>query len=104
MTATSTPLALGSAAGLDLDSLHMTLEALTDFVADRLPVERQLELDHEDVCPEDLVRAMCGDELGIQLLFIPEVYGGMGGSTVDVYRVCEAMARIDVGLATSVLA
>ena len=47
---------------------------------------------------------MCGDELGIQLLFIPEQYGGMGGSTYDVYRVCERMARIDLGVATSVLA
>ena len=51
-----------------------------------------------------MVRAMCGDELGVQLLFIPEEYGGMGGGTFDVYRVCEAMARIDLGVATSVLA
>ena len=47
---------------------------------------------------------MCSDELGIQLLFIPEEYGGMGGDTIDVYRVCEQMARSDVGVATSVLA
>ncbi len=51
-----------------------------------------------------MVRAMCGDELGVQLLFIPEEYGGMGGGTFDVYRVCEEMARIDLGVATSVLA
>ena len=82
----------------------MTLEAISDFVRDALPVERQLQLDHEDECPVDMVRAMCGDELGIQLLFIPEEYGGMGGGTFDVYRVCEAMARIDLGVATSVLA
>ena len=53
--------------------------------------------------PIDLVRAMCSDELGVQLLFIPEEYGGMGGDTIDVYRVCEEMARIDLGVATSVL-
>ena len=47
---------------------------------------------------------MCSDELGVHLLFIPEEYGGMGGDTVDVYRVCEQMARIDLGLATSVFA
>jgi alkylation response protein AidB-like acyl-CoA dehydrogenase len=40
----------------------------------------------------------------VHLLFIPEQYGGMGGDTVDVYRVCEQMARIDLGLATSVFA
>ena len=47
---------------------------------------------------------MCSDQLGVQLLFIPEEYGGMGGGTIDVYRVCEQMARLDVGVATSVLA
>src|SRR6266511_5808838 len=47
---------------------------------------------------------MCGDDLGIQLLFIPEAYGGMGGNAFDVYRVCEQMAAIDVGIATGVLA
>ena len=47
---------------------------------------------------------MCGEELGIQLLFIPEEFGGMGGAAIDVYRVCESMAAIDLGVATSVLA
>ena len=47
---------------------------------------------------------MCSDQLGIQLLFIPEEYGGMGGGAIDVYRVCEQMAALDVGVATSVLA
>ena len=47
---------------------------------------------------------MCGPELGIQLLFIPEAYSGMGGGAFDVYRICEAMARIDLGIATGVLA
>ena len=90
--------------GLDAETLKMTLEAIRDYVGDAIPEERQLQLDHDDVCPEDVVRAMCGDQLGIQLLFIPEEYGGMGGGTIDVYRVCEQMARLDVGLATSVLA
>ena len=48
---------------------------------------------------------MCSpDKLGIQLLFVPEEYGGMGGGTFDVYCVCEEMARIDLGVATAVLA
>ena len=63
-----------------------------------------LELDHDDVCPEDTVRAMCSDALGVQLVFIPEEYGGMGGGAFDSYRVCERMARIDLGLATAVFA
>ena len=91
-------------AGLDNETLTMMLETVRDYVRDALPDERVLQLDHEDECPVDLVRGMCGDQLGIQLLFIPEEYGGMGGSTIDVYRVCEQMASLDVGVATSVLA
>ncbi len=66
--------------GLDLDSLKLMLEALDDFVAANLTPELQLDLDHEDRCPEDIVRAMSDPEtLGVQLVFIPEEYGGMGG-------------------------
>jgi alkylation response protein AidB-like acyl-CoA dehydrogenase len=82
----------------------MTLEAIVEFVTKELTQERQLQLDHDDVCPEDLVRAMNSDALGVHLLFIPEEYGGMGGDTADVCRICEQMARLDLGLATSVFA
>ena len=58
-----------------------------------------------DECPLEIVRDMCSpDKLGIQLLFIPEEFGGMGGGTFDVYCICEEMARIDLGIATAVLA
>jgi alkylation response protein AidB-like acyl-CoA dehydrogenase len=91
-------------AGLDSDTLAMMLTAVNDFISTALPASRALELDHEDRCPEELVRSICGEELGVQLLFVPEAYGGMGGGSFDVYRVCEQMARLDIGLATSVLA
>ncbi len=103
-TLTTSQAEAATSAGLDAETLKMTLEAIRDFITDAVPEERQLQLDRDDVCPEDVVRGMCGDQLGIQLLFIPEEYGGMGGGTIDVYRVCEEMARIDVGMATSVLA
>ncbi|HEX6467720.1 MAG TPA: acyl-CoA dehydrogenase family protein [Streptosporangiaceae bacterium] len=90
--------------GLDLGTLSLILEALDDFTTDALPLERLLELDQEDVCPEETIRAMCGEDLGVQLVFVPEEYGGMGGGAVDAYRVCERLARIDVGIATSVFA
>jgi alkylation response protein AidB-like acyl-CoA dehydrogenase len=90
--------------GLDADTLKMMLEALDDFVGDALTPEKQLELDHEDICPEDIVRRMCSDELGVQLVFVPEAYGGMGGGAFDSYRVCEKMAHHDIGLATAVFA
>ena len=41
-------------AGLDTDTLAMMLDAVREFVANALPAQRQLQLDHEDACPEDL--------------------------------------------------
>jgi alkylation response protein AidB-like acyl-CoA dehydrogenase len=93
-----------AASGLDLEALEMTLESIAEFAQRELPDARLVELDERDEFPEDLVRRMCGEELGVQLAFVPEEHGGMGGAAFDVYRVCERMAGIDLGVATSVLA
>jgi len=92
------------AEGLDLDTLEMTLAAIRDFADRELPEHLLIELDERDEFPAAAVKKMCSDELGIQLLFIAEEHGGMGGNAFDVYRVCEEMAGIDLGVATSVLA
>ena len=86
-------------------TLKLSLKSLRDFAKKRLPDETLIELDERDECPLDIVRYMCDpDRLGIQLLFIPEEYGGLGGGAFDVYCICEEMARIDLGIATAVLA
>ncbi len=86
-------------------TLKLSLKSLKDFAKKRLPDEVLRELDERDECPLDIVHHMCSpDKLGIQLLFIPEEFGGMGGNAFDVYCVCEEMARIDLGVATAVLA
>jgi len=86
-------------------TLKLSLKSLKDFAKKRLPDEILRELDDRDECPLEIVRHMCSpDKLGIQLLFIPEEFGGMGGGAFDVYCVCEEMARIDLGVATAVLA
>jgi alkylation response protein AidB-like acyl-CoA dehydrogenase len=86
-------------------TLKLSLKSLKDFAKKRLPDEVLRDLDERDECPLDIVRHMCSpDKLGIQLLFIPEEFGGMGGNAFDVYCVCEEMARIDLGVATAVLA
>ncbi|MGP0107515.1 MAG: acyl-CoA dehydrogenase family protein [Acidimicrobiales bacterium] len=90
--------------GLDPEALDMVLEAIGEFALLELPAQKLLEYDRDDQVPLDVLRAMCSEKLGIQLLFIPTEYEGMGGGTFDVYRVCEAMARIDLGVATGVLA
>jgi alkylation response protein AidB-like acyl-CoA dehydrogenase len=90
--------------GLDKETLDLTLESLRDFSAQRLPEKKILELDAQEEFPVEIVREMCGSGLGIQLLFIPEEFEGMGGGAFDIYRVCEELARVDLGVATGVLA
>ena len=86
-------------------TLKLSLKSLHEFAKKRLPDQELIDLDARDECPLEIVRHMCSpDKLGIQLLFIPEEFGGMGGNTFDVYCVCEEMARIDLGVATAVLA
>jgi alkylation response protein AidB-like acyl-CoA dehydrogenase len=86
-------------------TLKLSVKSLKEFAKKRLPDEVLIDLDERDECPVEIVRDMCNpDKLGIQLLFIPEEFGGMGGGTFDVYCICEEMARIDLGIATSVLA
>src|SRR5438309_2209234 len=86
-------------------TLKLSVKSLKEFAKKRLPDDVLIDLDARDECPIEIVRDMCSpDKLGIQLLFIPEEFGGMGGGTFDVYCVCEEMARIDLGVATAVLA
>jgi D-tyrosyl-tRNA(Tyr) deacylase len=90
---------------LNAETLNVALKSIDEFATRELPDSLLIELDERDTFPEELVRRMSSaEELGIQLLFVPYEYGGMGGGAFDVYRICERMAAIDVGLATSELA
>ena len=91
--------------GLDSDTREMILESLNDFAARHLPFDYLLELDKNGEFPEEILRKMYDPEiLGLHLVLMPEEYGGFGGSTYDVYRLCEALARIDLGIATAIFA
>jgi alkylation response protein AidB-like acyl-CoA dehydrogenase len=86
-------------------TLKLSLKSLRDFAKKRLPDQTRIDLDAHDECPLEIVRSLCNPEqIGVQLLFIPEEFGGFGGGAFDVYCVCEEMARMDLGVATSVLA
>src|SRR4051794_33592190 len=90
---------------LSAETLKIALASIDDFASRELPDAVLIDLDERDEFPEALVRRMSsGDELGLQLVFVPYEYGGMGGGALDVYRVCERMAALDLGLATSELA
>ncbi|HEY6911306.1 MAG TPA: acyl-CoA dehydrogenase family protein [Myxococcales bacterium] len=91
-------------AGLEKDTLLAALAALDEFAKRWLPDSKLLELDARDEFPEEIVKRMCGPELGIQLFFLPEDLHGMGAGSFDLYRLCERMGRIDVGVATALFA
>jgi alkylation response protein AidB-like acyl-CoA dehydrogenase len=90
---------------LNAETLNVALKSIDEFASRELPDTLLIELDEKDEFPAEIVHRMSsGEELGIQLLFVPYEYGGMGGGAFDVYRICERMAEIDLGLATSELA
>lgn len=91
-------------AGLDLESRQMVLDTL-DLVRKRLlPKEKVLELDRKEEFPEEIIREMLGPDIGLQLLFIPEQYGGMGGGARDSCALTREMAKICLGVATAFFA
>jgi len=88
---------------LDKENLDMVISTLREYAERELKPERLLELDRLNEFPEQVHRELYGD-IGLHLLFIPEEFGGMGGGAHDIYRVSEVMARVDLGIATGVLA
>jgi alkylation response protein AidB-like acyl-CoA dehydrogenase len=91
--------------GFDKETLDLTMESLRDFLTEQLPDKKVLDLDAREEFPVEIIREMCSPNgLGIQLVFIPEEFEGMGGGAYDVYRICEELARFDLGVATGVFA
>jgi len=91
-------------AGLDPESRQMVLDTLELVRKRLLPKEKVLELDRKEEFPEEIIREMLGPEIGLQLLFIPEQYGGMGGGARDSCALTREMAKICLGVATAFFA
>jgi alkylation response protein AidB-like acyl-CoA dehydrogenase len=90
--------------GLDLESRQMVLDTLGLVRKRLLPKEKVLELDRKEEFPEEIIREMLGPDIGLQLLFIPEQYGGMGGGARDSCALTREMAKICLGVATAFFA
>ena len=84
------------------DEQQLLLESLDELLARVVTPEYVARIDREHRPPLEFEEAMA--EAGFSMLGVPEEFGGMGASTFDVYRVCELLARIDVGIATGVFA
>ena len=88
---------------LDRKELDQILSTLNKYADKKLTPDFLLKLDHEDRFPNEVLSDLYNN-IGLHLIFIDEEDDGLGGGAYDVYRVSEAMAGIDVGIATGVLA
>jgi alkylation response protein AidB-like acyl-CoA dehydrogenase len=90
--------------GLDLEMRQMVIDTVRQLKDRLLTREKILEFDKNDFFPEEAIREMLGPEIGLQLLFIPEEYGGMGGGTRDCCHVIFEMCKICLGIGTAFFA
>ncbi len=90
--------------GLDLESRQMVLDTVGQLRKRLLTKEKILEFDRKEIFPEDVIREMLGPEIGLQLLMIPEAYGGMGGGTRDCVAITREMSKICLGITTAFFA
>ncbi|NVM22053.1 MAG: acyl-CoA dehydrogenase family protein [Desulfobacterales bacterium] len=91
-------------AGLDPESRQIVLDTLQLVRKRLLPKEKILELDKKEEFPEDIIREMMSPDIGLQLLFIPEEYGGIGGGARDSCALTRDLANICLGVATAFFA
>lgn len=92
-------------ARLDAEMLDQILTTLQEYAEKNLPVAKLLEIELGHEFPEKIMKDLYDPgQIGLHLLTIPEEFGGLGGGAYDIYRVSEAMAAIDLGIATGVLA
>ena len=92
-------------ARLDAEMLDQILTTLQEYAEKNLPVAKLLEIELGHDFPEKVMKDLYDPgQIGLHLLTIPEEFGGLGGGAYDIYRVSEAMAAIDLGIATGVLA
>ena len=90
--------------GLPLDERQMILDLIAKLKTRMLTPERIRELDETEEFPLEIVQKLLSPEIGLQLLFIPEEYGGLGGGSRDVAAVCEELAKICLGVSTAFFA
>ena len=90
---------------LTAETLKVALQSIDEFAERELPDSLLIELDERDTFPEELVRRMSsGDELGIQLLFVPTSTAAWAAARSTSTASASGWPRSTSALATSVLA
>lgn len=90
--------------GLDSESRQMVIDTIGQLRKKLLSREKVMEWDQKEIFPEKTIREMLGPEIGLQLLMIPEQYGGMGGGARDSCVITREMSKICLGITTAFFA
>jgi alkylation response protein AidB-like acyl-CoA dehydrogenase len=90
--------------GIDPEMRQMVIETVRQLRKKLLSKDLILSFDRDEVFPEETIRQMLGPEIGLQLIFIPEAYGGMGGGARDCCEITREMAKICLGVGTAFFA
>jgi alkylation response protein AidB-like acyl-CoA dehydrogenase len=90
--------------GLDEETRQMVIDTIRQLSKRLLTKKAVLEWDRDEIFPEAAIREMLSPEIGLQLLFIPEAYGGMGGGAMDCYAVTREVCKICLGVGTAFFA
>lgn len=89
--------------GLDDETRKMVLDTLREYAAKNLTPQILREFDDKNEFPVQIMKDLYDEnKVGIHLVLMPVKYGGLGGNTYDIYRACEVLGSIDLGLCTSV--
>ncbi|MBI3565286.1 MAG: acyl-CoA dehydrogenase family protein [Elusimicrobia bacterium] len=91
--------------GLDKETRQMVIETIREYGKKNLPHSKLIEFDKANEFPHKEMKDLYDpDQVACNLIMIPTKYGGLGGNSYDIYRACEELARIDLGVCTSVFA
>ncbi len=90
--------------GIDPEMRQMVIDTVRQLRKKLLSKESILSFDRDEVFPEETIRQLLGPDIGLQLIFLPEAYGGMGGGARDCCEVTREMARICLGVGTAFFA
>lgn len=90
--------------GLDPELRQMVIDTIRQLRNRLLTRDKILEYDKNEFFPEKTIREMLSPDIGLQLIFIPETYGGMGGGARDCCEVILEMCKICLGIGTAFFA
>ena len=78
--------------GLDVETREMILETIGSLKKELLTRDKILELDDTSEFPIEIIRELLSERIGLQMVFIPEEFGGLGGGAIDTYYVSVELA------------